>query len=328
MAQLDIATLRQNPGIMVSGLARVCKLEQKIAKNDSHYLLIKLANITGSVPALCWPDRYQGKRDLKVNDIVEVSGRTTLLPDNQTIAIRLRDAEQITSYADNPVTLLPLKEEYNLTDVQKFIAMVDNLEISQLKDLLYRVFADEDLATTYLTGKSSRGYHHNEPGGLLRHSLQVAEIVARYRGVVQDYQLEIGIVAALLHDIAKVRMWYNRPATEVSAPILSHDLMTTEMIATPLKALEAEWKDGAALLRDCLNYKVCQKTYTHKQLQVPVIINIVWSADQASAGSDGEKKVLNSRKVWKKHYKQWRQNYYIYDPPPIAQTTIKKLVQP
>lgn len=328
MGRLDVAAIRQNPNIMVSGLARVCKVQQKIAKNDSHYLLMKLANITGSVPALCWPDSYHGKRDLKVDDIVEVSGRTTLLPDNQTIAIRLRDAEPITSYADNPVTLLPLKEDYNLTDVQKFIAMVDNLEISQLKDLLYRVFADEDLATTYLAGKSSRGYHHNEPGGLLRHSLQVAEIVARHRGVVQDYHLEIGIVAALLHDIAKVRMWYNRPATEVSAPILSHDLLTTEMIATPLKALEAEWKDGAALLRDCLNYKVCQKIYTYKQLHVPAIINILWSADQISAGSDGEDKVLSSRKGWKKRYKQWGQDYYIYDPPPLLKLISKNWYKP
>lgn len=320
MAQLDLAALRQNPGTMVSGLARVCKIQQKIAKNDSHYMLIKLANITGSVPALCWPDRYRGKRDLKVNDIVEVSGRTALMPDNQTIAIKLRDAEKVTTYVDNPVTLLPLKEDYNLTDVLNFITMVDSLKINQLKDLIYHVFADEDFAKTYLTGKSSRGFHHNEPGGLLRHSLQVADIVAQHRSRVPDYHLEIGIVAALLHDIAKVRMWYNRPATEVSAPILSHDIMTTEMIATPLKALEAEWKDGAALLRDCLNYKVCEKTYAYKKLQVPLIINILWSADQISAGSDGEKKVLNSRKKWKKHYNQWGKTYYLYDPPPIAQT--------
>lgn len=316
MAQLDVATIRQNPNIMVSGLARVCKIEQKVAKNNSQYILLKLANITGSVPALCWPDSYHGKRDLAVNDIVDVTGRTTLLPDNQTVAIRLKDAEHVTYCADNPVALLAPWKNYDLTDVQKFIVMVDSLKISQLKDFMYRVFTDEILARTYLSGKSSQGFHHNEPGGLLRHSLQVAEIVSWHKGLVPDFHLEIGIVAALMHDIAKSRMWYNRPSSEVSAPILNHDLMTAEIIAAQLRSLEAGWKDGAALLRDCLNYKANKDIYYRKRYHVPTVINILWYADSTSAASYDEASILKIKKARQKNLQQGGVRYYFYDPPP------------
>ncbi len=316
MAQLDVAAIRQNPNIMVSGLARVCKIEQKVAKNNSQYILLKLGNITGSVPALCWLDSYHGKRDLEVNDIVDVTGRTTLLPDNHTVAIRLKDAAHVTCCTDNPVSLLPPHKNYNLADVQQLITLIESLQINQLKDFMYRVFSDENLAMTYLSGKSSQSYHHNEPGGLLRHSLQVAEIVSWHKAVVPDFHLEIGIVAALLHDVAKSKMWYNRPSAEVSAPILNHDLMTTEIVATQLRSLESDWKDGAAFLRDCLNYKANKEKYFRKRYHAPTIMNILWSADNTSAACYGETSVLKSKKAWQKNLQHGGERYYFYDSPP------------
>jgi 3'-5' exoribonuclease len=212
--------------------------------------------------------------------------------------------------------MLPPHKNYNLADVQKLITMIESLQISQLKDFMYRVFSDEILAMTYLSGKSSQSYHHNEPGGLLRHSLQVAEIVSWHKAVVPDFHLEIGIVAALLHDVAKSKMWYNRPSAEVSAPILNHDLMTTEIIATQLRSLESDWKDGAAFLRDCLNYKANKDIYYRKRHHVPTVINILWYADSTSAASDDEASILKSKKARQKNLQQGGVRYYFYDPPP------------
>lgn len=316
MARLDIETLKKIPGIEVTGLARICRVEKKLASNQCEYLLVNLSNLTGAVQALCWPKKYHGDLSLKKDDIVSVAGRTKLLPACQKVVIDLFDAKHVTRIEDNPIAFMQLPAESDQEYVKQLVEIMDSLQIKQLKELLYQLFSHENFTNRFIVGKCSESYHHNEIGGLLRHSVDMAKYVRKHQDMMSEHHIEIGIVAALLHDIVKIKDWYNRPKSEIKAPIVNHNSRTLGMAAGPIDMLEETWPDGAELLRVCLEYPVVKKEYFNKRLHVPTIVSLVWSSDEISASSFKERVVAAGKKPWQKYSKMFEEKFYDYGPPP------------
>jgi 3'-5' exoribonuclease len=132
--------------------------------------------------------------------------------------------------------------------VERLVKLIGQLSIAPLISFLTDVLCNPAYRDRYLTAPASRHAHHNWPGGLIEHSVEVARWVASFRAV-PDTEREIGTAAALVHDIGKIRTLGRNAAPGDRIGLLRHEAPTLEMLSPALARLEARWPDGALAIR-------------------------------------------------------------------------------
>lgn len=138
--------------------------------------------------------------------------------------------------------------------LEKLVAIFNGIQEKSLRTFLGRVFTDPGISTRFVRCRASANHHHREPGGLLTHSVGVAERCSSNGSGLERSKHELVIAAALLHDIGKLETVGEGPKRPALAPWVHHEALTLEILAPHLRWLDGEWPHGAALLRHCLTW--------------------------------------------------------------------------
>ena len=186
---------------------------------------------------------------------------------------------------------LPLLDEHALRFVSPLACPVAG-EVSAVRRLIdliendeLRRFVSEALSVTtafhwYWTCPASLAHHHAYPGGLARHSREVAERAARAVGD-KPLQSDYAIAYGLLHDYGKLWSYEDGHLTR-AAQRLGHEQVGFDKLLTPLHRLRERWEDGGYVMQSLLsgNWK--------RDRHAPAIAvgNVVRSLDQFSAEDD------------------------------------------
>ncbi len=88
--------------------------------------------------------------------------------------------------------------------VGEFMTLAKSVEHPGLKSLLRTVFGDKALFERFCACPGSQSYHHAYLGGLLEHTVAVADHCAHIAGRYQGVDRDLLVTAALLHDVGKV----------------------------------------------------------------------------------------------------------------------------
>ncbi|GAB3727108.1 hypothetical protein GCM10028862_03260 [Luteimonas pelagia] len=132
--------------------------------------------------------------------------------------------------------------------------MFDSLGHAGLRRFLGGVLSDDALLVPFLTSRASRNHHHAYPGGLLVHSVETAMRAAAWSGDLAPDLAELVQVAALLHDIGKIKtVGCGRGRPELGRWVRHEDL-TLEILAGHLAQMERHWPQGAALFRHTVTW--------------------------------------------------------------------------
>ncbi len=301
MSILGIAQIEHAAGIEVHGAARVCLFENKLASNNCEYKHLVLADGGGEINAYGWADTMRRDIHELSEEIVLITGRTKLLPRNNELAIDLYDVAPLRSITENPLLLYPLPDGADSSDVSELISIMESISSNSLRLFLYEVFSDQKLLNIYLCGKGSDRHHHSEPGGLLRHSIEVARFVGRI-DELDTHMREVAIVAALLHDIAKTRTYYNDHEYKNSF-MVSHDMRTYRILTGSLDRLQKRWPDGAELLQVCVESLIDRKKFLQTHKHIPVAAELVSFGDQLSTALYKEQQAIQQMKYWQRQIK-------------------------
>ncbi len=196
--------------------------------------------------------------------------------------------------------------------VEMLVDLLDRLTIPALRDFATDVLCDPEIRDRFLTAPASLHAHHNRPGGLIQHSMQVARMVAGF-GSLSDTERELGVVAALVHDLGKLRTYNAAGATTELGGVLGHDALTLEILAGPLKALERRWTDGATSLRHLLVVDTDRKSF-HERIEQRVGL-VLRFADQWSAHTDKNRRAFRAESKRYGMASFGRQRFWRPQPP-------------
>jgi 3'-5' exoribonuclease len=241
-----------------------------------------LEDFSGTLPAYAWKeDVYRGLY-LPNYSLVHVEGRSRYFENKLRV-----DMDFITPVAKKkpgdvirliPQTICPLP--WLLPTLQ---SVVNQISIAPLQRFVEEVLANDGISFAFVSAPASLNHHHNYPGGLLVHSLDCVSMVKKHREFEQE-SYELGIVAALFHDIGKVlTLTYQMERTSLGQSH-DHDKLTLEVLAPYLKRLEAEWPQGARELRYLLTWKI-KKPVPHYNMA-----DLVTCCDRISSGLDLQKR--------------------------------------
>lgn len=158
--------------------------------------------------------------------------------------------------------------------VDQTAEMIDALQSEPLRRLVATALLDTEAYRGFWTSPASQRYHHDYPGGLARHSLEVATMVASLASLsIEDR--EAGVVGALLHDWGKIWCYGAVGATN---PGSRHETIGLEVLSGPLQSLAAEDPHTAAVLTELLG-----GPRAHPEERYPLALRrIVHALDQHS----------------------------------------------
>jgi putative nucleotidyltransferase with HDIG domain len=121
--------------------------------------------------------------------------------------------------------------------------------------LVHSVLDNHILAERFTTLPASFSHHHAFPGGLLVHSVEVAELVARSASLCHGSEKAAAIVGGLFHDIGKTKTMGRDSASRSAYDWGHHESITGEMLAKQFDWLETLDLSSANALRAILAWR-------------------------------------------------------------------------
>lgn len=154
------------------------------------------------------------------------------------------------------------------------------LSSKPLKEFLAEVLRPADVCLPFVQVPASINHHHNYRGGLLDHSVEVANIISclPYNSSIEK---DIAIVCSLLHDIGKVKTLGTDCKRTNIGRYVDHDELTLEICALPLTKLDNADSAAATIIRNIWTCKSPGARYGYSA--ATPIAHALQSADRLSA---------------------------------------------
>ena len=160
-----------------------------MARNGKPYMTLKLMDRTGEVEGRIWDQVDEFSARFNRDDFVLVSGKASVYLGRMQLVIqeltRLEEAD-IDLVDFLPVSARPVDEM-----VAELQTVVDKLDDPHLKSLMELFLVDADFMTGYTRAPAAKSMHHVCIGGLLEHSLSVANLAADICRRYPDLNLDL-----------------------------------------------------------------------------------------------------------------------------------------
>ena len=207
MTKQMIANL--HPGEPVDATFMVEQASLRTARNGSTYLNAVFCDRTGRIDGKLWDASEALARSIAVDDFVHLKGKVESYQNQLQINIR-----SITRAETESLRLgdyLPQSERNPGEMMEELQSILATVEDADLKALIDDFLSDETFSAAFRTAPAAMRNHHAYLGGLLEHTLSMAQVAVRLLDHYTDLRRDLLLAGVFLHDIGKTReLVYNR----------------------------------------------------------------------------------------------------------------------
>ena len=224
----SIATLRA--GQEVAGVFACTRKDRLVARTGSPYLAVELRDRTGAVAARAFRDADVLSGRFERGDLVRVRGRVDTFRDE--LQVELSEIARADPGEADPATFLPVAYR-DMEELDGFLEhLAAEVHDKQYASLLGRLLADEALRAEWRRAPCTRDGHHAYLGGLIEHTVAVAQLAAETCQLHVRLNSDLLITAALVHDLGKTREFTYGAEIAVSdeGRLLGHVELGLEML--------------------------------------------------------------------------------------------------
>ncbi len=215
----------------------LCKHRQAaVTKNGKTYWNVILQDKSGTMDAKVWDPNSMGIEEFEPMDYVEVLGDVSSFQSSLQISVKRVRVCREGEY--NPADYLPVSEK-NIDEMyQEVLGMIQRTKNPFLKELLEAFFVkDTDFIKKFKNSSAAKTVHHGYVGGLLEHTLSVAQMCEFYCKQYPMLKRDLLITAALCHDMGKIREISPFPLNDYTdeGNLLGHIVMGVEMVGEKIR---------------------------------------------------------------------------------------------
>ncbi|MDC9725362.1 MAG: TraI domain-containing protein [Gammaproteobacteria bacterium] len=289
-----ISKLSDYVGHCVEGNYRLSKIQRSSDSNNNSKMVALLEDCSGQVYCDDWKLNTSFTGELSSNlycclmYIREGAG---------VVSAELLSAKPAETNPEHALQFLPYSALAIPQTVMVLRAIILQCPITALRQFINSVFSCDDIALAFFQLPASREHHHAYPGGLAEHSLEVVTIVQHSLWQVSQDEYWLTIVAALFHDIGKLKVFKRGGDKTATGFVLDHDALTLEILAEPLRTLDNIWPDGAIALR----YLLTKAAKTARPL-MPCALAIEY-ADKMSSAQSTKQQAFHQKPAWQRFAK-------------------------
>ncbi|WP_018962713.1 3'-5' exoribonuclease YhaM family protein [Coprothermobacter platensis] len=171
-------------------------------KDGSHFVNVVLSDMKGTVKGFM--ELNDGQMiSVENGQVVCCSGNVGEF--NSDVTIYLSGIEKVDlSEIDESTMALLYPSVSNPEELKEELrSLVDSVQSAEMKLLLEYVLL-EKIWTEFIKKPAAKSIHHARVGGLLEHSVHVAQIVDKLSSFYPEVNRDLAVTGALLHDIGKV----------------------------------------------------------------------------------------------------------------------------
>lgn len=194
-----IGELRPGTDLEESYVVRSKEVRQR--RGGGPYLALTLGDRTGEVTGLVWENVEQLGKVLDVGSVVTVRGQVQRY--NDRLQVVIRRASRVSD--DDVDEALYVRSSSVDPDIlwKRLTTVVEEIEDEHLRQLLFRVVSDPEVADRLRVAPAARSMHHAFRSGLIEHTVSMA---TAGRALAKHYGLNVDLVVAgcVLHDLGKI----------------------------------------------------------------------------------------------------------------------------
>lgn len=189
----------------------LCTVKELRPIRSGEILLFTLQDSTGEIPAKLFDDIERFKDEFEAGEFVRVEARTTTFQGQlQLSVIHVRrvnpSQDRLQGFREEDCVLSsPRSADEMWAELR---AHLDSVRDPHVRVLLNRLIGDHE--TALREWPAARSIHHAYRGGLLEHTLKMAE-VGRFVARAYEANEDIVLAGVLLHDIGKLQELHYEP---------------------------------------------------------------------------------------------------------------------
>ena len=207
-------------------------------KNGKPYDNIDIQDKTGVINGKVWEPYSPGIKEYETGDFVEITGEVKSF--NGAKQLHVSALRKCTEDEYDPSDYMPVTSK-NIDEMYaRLIALVDSIENKHLKQLLESFFKDAEFEMTFRKASAAKTVHHAFIGGLLQHTLTVAELCDYMCKNYPILKRDLLITCALLHDVGKTKELSPFPSNDYTddGQLIGHIIIGAQMAAEKMNAIE------------------------------------------------------------------------------------------
>lgn len=242
--QIDHVPIKNlSPGDRVSQFFEVRKVELRKTRSGQDFLDMILGDVSASIPAKLWPEgiRKWGA-EFEERSIVKVMGRIETYRDSKQLVVEkirpVDERERIDHTLIVKTSPLAPQELY-----ATLLEMAEGLEPPDLARLVTAIL--ERVREPLLEAPAARMLHHAYKGGLVEHTVSVADKARAMAGLIPEINGDMTLAGALLHDIGKtLELKTQGNSRTIEGKLIGHLILGSNLIrevAVELGLQDAPW---------------------------------------------------------------------------------------
>lgn len=215
----------------------LCKHKQSaVTKNGKSYENVILQDKSGTIDAKIWDPNNAGIGEFETLDYIEVYGEVTSFQGALQVSVKRVRLCKEGEY--NPSDYLPVSKKDIEEMYGQLLKYVENVENTYLKKLLQLFFVEDEIfIKAFKQSSAAKTVHHGFVGGLLEHTVSVANLCDYYCKSYPVLKRDLLIAAALFHDIGKTRELSLFPQNDYTddGQLLGHIVIGSEMLGEKIR---------------------------------------------------------------------------------------------
>jgi 3'-5' exoribonuclease len=189
---------------------QVISQNEAVSSRSTKYLRMSLRDITGEIEINAFPEKYNAdinklKRFFEIGNILDI----TLSITRKQNAIYL-NIDDYTVLPDGQFDLDDFIKPLSLdvdSFVKKLFNTISNIKNQKLKELLEKIFSDDEIKRKYIASPSAIKHHQDYKFGNLEHTIGMLIIFEQYVNFYNKSTLldvDLIFTGIILHDIGKI----------------------------------------------------------------------------------------------------------------------------
>lgn len=190
---------------MTSTFLVKAKYLRSFKERQGEYLTLVLGDHTGQILGKVWEKAVETDGLCAPGDVVAVTGHVTEYkgaPEIRLTSLRVLAESEFDLWEFLPVT--PRNTQEMFARLQE---LVEDIANPYLKKLLDHLFADPDRSKGFTTAPAAKANHQAYLGGLLEHTLNVAELAGQVARTYPQVDKDLLLAGAVLHDLGKIEAY-------------------------------------------------------------------------------------------------------------------------
>lgn len=227
-------------GDELAGVFACTRKDRLMSRAGTPYLAVELRDRTGAIEARAFRDADLLAGRFERGELVRVAGRVERFRD--ALQVELRTIARAEDGEVDAAAFLPSAYR-DLDELDGFLEhFVREVHDAGLRALLEGLLADAALRAEWRRAPCTRSGHHSYLGGLLEHTVAVAQLAAETCALHVRLDSDLLLAAATVHDLGKTREFTYGAEFGLSAEgrLLGHVEIGMEIVAARAGALPAE----------------------------------------------------------------------------------------